>query len=392
MKITQVTIYHVHKRPTTGQRPILVRVDTDEGIYGVGEVGLAYGVGGAAGAAMVKELAARIIGKDPFRTEAIWEDFFKHTFWGQGGGTVVFSGISAIDIALWDIKAKALGVPLYQLLGGKTREKVRAYASQTQFGWNHPGRLVLTSVEQYAEEARRAVEDGYDAIKVDVLAHNAEGQPTREALTGRLSQQTLRLGIARVAAIREAVGPDVDIIIENHANTDTGAAIQFAQALEPYNIYFYEEVNTPLNPELTLAVKDKTAIPLAAGERIYSRWGYRPFIEKRALDVIQPDIGSCGGLTEFLKIAAAAHVYDITVQAHTAGTGIAEMAAVHAETAIPNFIIHEHHQKTLLDEYTQLVTPVVQPVNGYFTAPETPGIGVDFTDYVLNHSDIAVVR
>ena len=258
MKITQVTIYHVHKRPTTGQRPILVRVDTDEGIYGVGEVGLAYGVGGAAGAAMVKELAARIIGKDPFRTEAIWEDFFKHTFWGQGGGTVVFSGISAIDIALWDIKAKALGVPLYQLLGGKTREKVRAYASQTQFGWNHPGRLVLTSVEQYAEEARRAVEDGYDAIKVDVLAHNAEGQPTKEALTGRLSQQTLRLGIARVAAIREAVGPDVDIIIENHANTDTGAAIQFAQALEPYNIYFYEEVNTPLNPELTLAVKDKT--------------------------------------------------------------------------------------------------------------------------------------
>ena len=123
MKITQVTIYHVHKRPTTGQRPILVRVDTDEGIYGVGEVGLAYGVGGAAGAAMVKELAARIIGKDPFQTERIWEDFFKHTFWGQGGGTVVFSGISAIDIALWDIKAKALGVPLYQLLGGKTRER-----------------------------------------------------------------------------------------------------------------------------------------------------------------------------------------------------------------------------------------------------------------------------
>ena len=129
MKITQVTIYHVHKRPTTGQRPILVRVDTDEGIYGVGEVGLAYGVGGAAGAAMVKELAARIIGKDPFQIERIWEDFFKHTFWGQGGGTVVFSGISAIDIALWDIKGKALGVPVYELLGGKTRDKVRVYAS-----------------------------------------------------------------------------------------------------------------------------------------------------------------------------------------------------------------------------------------------------------------------
>lgn len=121
-----------------------------------------------------------------------------------------------------------------------------------------------------------------------------------------------------MAAIREAVGPDVDIIIENHANTDTGAAIQFAQALEPYNIYFYEEVNTPLNPELILAVKDKTAIP--------------------------------------------------------------------------NFVIHEHHQKTLLDEYAQLVTPVIQPVDGYFTAPETPGIGVNFTDHVLEHSDVETVQ
>lgn len=393
MRVTQIEIFHVHKRQTTGQRPILVRIDTDEGVYGVGEVGLAYGVGGGAGAAMVKELAARIIGKDPFRIEAIWEDSFKHTFWGQGGGTVVFSGISAIDIALWDIKAKALGVPLYQLLGGRTNDRIRAYASQTQFGWNHPERIVLKSTQAYAEEALRAVqEDGYDAVKVDVLAHDADGVPTKEALTGRLSQKTLRLGVERVEAIRRAVGDDVDIIIENHANTDTGAAIQFAQAIEPYNIFFYEEVNTPLNPELTRAVKEKTTIPLAAGERIYSRWGYRPFIESRSLDVLQPDIGSCGGLTEFLKIAAAAHVYEITIQAHTAGTGIAEFAAVHAETAIPNFIIHEHHQKTLLNEYTELIEPVLQPVNGYYSAPDTPGIGIDFTDYVRKHSDREIVK
>lgn len=391
MKIVQVEIFHVHTRPTTGQRPILVRVDTDEGIYGVGEVGLAYGVGGAAGAAMVKELAARIIGRDPFQTERIWEEFFKRTFWGQGGGTIVFSGISAIDIALWDIKAKALGVPLYQLLGGRVNDKVRAYASQTQFGWNHPGRIVLRSTEQYAQEALRAVEDGYDAIKVDVLAHDRTGNPTQERLTGRLSNATLKLGVERLSAIRQAVGAGVDIIVENHANTDTSVAIQFAQAIEPFDIYFYEEVNTPLNPALTRAVKEKTTIPLAAGERIYSRWGYRPFIEARSLDVIQPDIGSCGGLSEFLKIAAAAHTYEITVQAHTAGTGIAEFAAVHAEAAIPNFIIHEHHQKTLLEEYTQLIDPVLEPVNGYFTPPETPGIGIEFTQYVYDHSDRQII-
>lgn len=392
MKITQVEIFHVHTRRTTSQRPILIRIDTDEGIHGVGEVGLAYGVGGAAGAAMVKELSARILGRDPFQTERIWEDFFKHTFWGQGGGTVVFSGISAIDIALWDIKAKALGVPLYQLLGGKVNDKLRAYASQLQFGWNHPERLELDSTARYVEEALRAVSDGYDAVKVDVLAHGRDGKPTRERLTGLLSQGTLQLGAERVAAIRKAVGDKVDIIVENHANTDTSAAIQFAQAIAPYQIYFYEEVNTPLNPELTRAVKEKTDIPLAGGERIYSRWGFRPFIEARSLDVIQPDIGSCGGLTEFLKIAAAAHTYEVTVQAHTAGTGIAEVAAIHAETAIPNFIIHEHHQKMLLDEYTELTEPALIPQNGFFTAPETPGLGVDFTDYVRRHSDYQVVK
>lgn len=392
MKITQVEVFHVHKRKSTGQRPILVRIDTDEGIHGVGEVGLAYGVGGSAGAAMVKELAERIIGKDPFETERIWEDFFKHTFWGQGGGTIVFSGISAIDIALWDIKAKALGVPLYQLLGGKVNDSIRAYASQTQFGWHNPDRISLTSTEQYAEQALRAVEDGYDAIKVDLLAHDRDGSPTAARLTGRLSQETLELGVERLDAIRRAVGNMVDIIVENHANTDTGSAIQFAEAIEPYNIYFYEEVNTPLNPEVTRAVKEKTIIPLAAGERIYSRWGYRPFIEGRLLDVIQPDIGSCGGLTEFKKIADAAHTYDITVQAHTAGTGIAEMAAVHAEIAIPNFIIHEHHQKTLTAEYIELVDRDIQPVNGAYSVPTEPGIGVDFSSYVYDHSDRLVVR
>ncbi|GAA2179621.1 mandelate racemase/muconate lactonizing enzyme family protein [Brooklawnia cerclae] len=391
MKITQVEVFHVHTRTTTRQRPILLRIDTDEGIHGVGEVGLAYGVGGSAGAAIVKEYAARIIGHDPFQTERIWEDFFKHTFWGQGGGTVVFAGISGIDIALWDIKAKALGVPVYQLLGGRVNDRVRAYASQTQLGWQHPVRISLPTTEAYAQEAVRAIEDGYDAIKVDVLANAADGTRATERLTGRLSQATLRLGVERLEAIRAAVGDFVDIIVENHANTDTGSAIQFAQAIEPLDIYFYEEVNTPLNPELTRRVKEKTVIPLAGGERIYTRWGYRPFIEARSLDVIQPDIGSCGGLTEFAKIAAAAHTYDITVQAHTAGTAIAELAAVHAETAIPNFIIHEHHQKTLLDEYKELVDRDVQPVDGYFTAPEEPGLGVDFTQYVYEHSDRQVV-
>ena len=195
-----------------------------------------------------------------------------------------------------------------------------------------------------------------------------------------------------MAAIREAVGDEVDIIIENHARTDLVSAIQFGKAVEKYNIFFYEEVNTPLNPKLLREVKEKVDITLASGERIYSRWGYLPYFENRSIDVIQPDLGSCGGFTEFKKIVDLAHAYEVTVQAHVAGTGVAEAAALHAEAAIPNFVIHEHHQKTLLPEYRELVLHDYQPRDGYYEVPELPGIGQEITDEVYKQSDYFVAE
>lgn len=391
MKITQVEVFHVHQRKNSGQRPVLVRIDTDQGIYGIGEAGMAYGVGGSAAAGMIKDLAKLVLGLDPFNTEAIWEKFFKKTFWGQGGGTVVFSGISALDMALWDIKGKTLGLPLYKLLGGKCRTDLRVYASQIQFGWG-PERKPKGKKEEYAEEALKAVAQGYDAIKVDVLALNRNGTTENVHLEGPLPNAVIQIGVERVKAIREAVGPDVDIIIENHANTDMVSAIQFAKAIEAYNIFFYEEINTPLNHKLLQKAKEKINIPIASGERIYTRWGYLPFFTDRSIDIIQPDIGSCGGLTEFKKIADLAHAYEITVQAHVAGTGVAEAAALHAETAIPNFCIHEHHQKTLLPEYAELCVHNYQPVNGRYVVPELPGIGQDITEKVYKNSDRILIR
>lgn len=390
MKITQVEIFHVHLRPQSGQRPILVKISTDEGIYGLGEAGMAYGKGGSGAAATIKDFAELIIGEDPFNTEKIWERFLKDTFWGQGGGTIIFSAISAIDIALWDIKGKALGVPVYKLLGGKVQPKLRAYASQLQLGWGKV-RKPKGAVEEYAEEARKAIADGYDAVKVDVLGFDREGK-TLPKLEGPLSHKYIALGEERVRAIREAVGPDVDIIIENHADTDLVSAVQFAKAIEKYNIFFYEEINTPLNPKLLREAKEKIDIPLASGERIYARWGYLPYFENRSIDVIQPDLGSCGGFSEFKKIVDTAHAYEISVQAHVAGTGVAEAASLHAETAIPNFVIHEHHQKTLLPEYQELVKYDYQPKDGYYTVPELPGIGQDITDEVYKQSDYVVVK
>lgn len=386
MKITKVEVFHVHSRKSTKQRPILLKIDTDEGIYGIGEVGLAYGAAGNAGAAIIKDLAQYILGKDPFDTERIWYELFTKTFWGQGGGTVIFSGISGIDIALWDIKAKALGVPLYKLLGGKVNEDLRVYASQIQFSWNEPQRRMLYKEEDYAASALKAVSEGYDAVKVDVLDVDENG--TRiDNPRGALPYSIIKMAAGRIRAIREAVGDEVDIIVENHGNTDTAVAIEFSRAIEEYRIMYYEEINTPLNARLTKKAKEKINIPIAGGERIYSRYGYLPFFEERSLDLIQPDIGSCGGITEFKKISDAAFIHDIGVQAHVAGTGIAESVAVHAEVSIPNFIIHEHHQKTLLDEYKELVTVDFQPVNGRYKPVEEPGIGQDITKKVYDNSD-----
>ena len=257
-------------------RPIIVKVNTDEGIYGLGEVSLAYGRGFNAGFGATKDLAPMVIGMDPFDTEAIWNKMMMCTFWGQGGGGAFFGGMSAIDMACWDIKGKALNVPLYKLLGGKCRSELRCYASQIQFGWGkeYAG---LTEKIQYADAALAAIEDGYDAIKVDIFEFDYFGNMKLLPLRGHVRQEHINMGIERLEAIRNAVGPDVDIIIENHGETDVTTAIQLGEILKPYNIMYYEEVNTPMNAKLTKHIKDHCEIPLAGGERVFGRYHYVPF-------------------------------------------------------------------------------------------------------------------
>ena len=359
-------------------RPIIVKVNTDEGIYGLGEVSLAYGRAFHAGVGAVKDLAPMIIGKDPFDTEAIWNSMMMRTFWGQGGGGVYFGGMSGIDIALWDLKGKALGVPVYKLLGGKCRDSLRCYASQIQFGWGakYQG---LTETEQYAEAARAAVEDGYDCVKVDIMEFDPVGNMKMLPLRGHLRAQDIDMGIKRLAAIREAVGPNVDIIIESHGETDVTTAIQLAKEMEPYNIMYFEEVNTPMNAKLTKCVKDHCNIPLAGGERIFGRYHYVPFFENRSLDLVQPDVGTCGGISECKKISTMAHAYEIGVQTHVCGSPIVKAASIQLEASIPNFVIHEHHRFNLMQGNTELCTENYQPVNGRYAIPEKPGIGQDLT-------------
>ena len=383
MKITSVDIMKVTMSkaccPDIPWNPVVVKINTDEGISGYGEIGLVYGVASNAGFGMAKDFAPLIIGMNPFHNEAIWEKIFRKTFWGQGNGSVVMAGISAIDVALWDIKGKALNVPCHTLLGGKTRSKLRTYASQIQFDWGTESKNLIQP-EEYAEAAKKAIAEGYDCVKVDPVTMDLTGHWNGRSVSGLLQHDQLKLAVDRLKAIREVCGDDVDIIVELHSFTDTTTAVQLGRAIEDLNCFYYEEPVMPLNTTSMSVIQKNIKIPVASGERIYTRWGYRPFFEDRSLNVIQPDLGNCGGLTDGKKICDMGHVYDAAVHLHVCGGPLATAAALQLEAVIPNFLIHEHHQAALIPENRAMCKYDYQPKNGVFEVPDLPGIGQELSE------------
>ncbi len=397
MKISRVDVMALEKdMGSGGGRPIVCKIYTDEGIYGIGEAAVAIGCGSYGGFEVLKDFAPMILGMDPLGHEVIWEKLFKTSFWAQGNGAIMMSAISAIDTALWDIKGKAANMPLYQLLGGKQRDKIRAYASQLHFGWGNgffdPSKSIGDPAA-YGEEARKAIAEGFTAVKVNFLRFDGKGNifPYTNHVN-HLDRETLRIAEARLAAVREAVGPDVDIIVENNAMTDANTAIQFARMAEPYDIMFLEEGCTPLNVACMKKIAEHTSIPLATGERTYTRWGYLPFFESGCLSMIQPDIGNCGGITEAKKICDLAHIYDVGAQCHVCSSPISVAIALHLEAAIPNFIIHEHHVANTTSGIIAECIYNYQPVDGYFSVPDLPGIGQDLSQSAIDHAFIETYK
>lgn len=371
--------------------PIVVRVYTDEGIYGDGEAALAYGYARNAAFGMLKDFGELLIGMDPLDHEIIWDKLYRSTFWGQNGGPVTFSGISAFDIALWDIKGKYFNVPVYKLLGGKRREDLRTYASQLQYGWSGTYEVMAT-VDDYVTVAKKAVAEGFDCIKIDFLTFDRDGKAlTNEETTRLLTTYYLNLFEERLSAVREAIGPNVDIIVENHSNTDANSSVQIAKVIEKYNIFAFEEPNTP-TPKMTRFIRDKVNMPIAHGERVYSRWQFAPYFESGGVQLIQPDVGNCGGLTEVKKISDMAHTYDVCVQIHSVGSPLETAAALQLECAIPNFVIHEHHRVSLCDFMRRLCKYDYQPVNGKFQVPDLPGIGNELSGYALTHCQKVTIQ
>ncbi len=231
----------------------------------------------------------------------------------------------------------------------------------------------------------KALADGYDAVKVDFFTYDKDGTPFTSKDTAKLlSPYYVDLIEERIAAVRETVGQNVDIIMENHSFPDAQSAVQLGRRAQKYNIFYYEEPNTP-TPKLAKYICDKLEMPIAHGERIYTRWQYAPYFENCSVQVIQPDIGNCGGLTEAKKICDMAYTYDVNVQAHVCASPLSTAVALHLEAVIPNFLIHEHHRYNLLDLNKELCIYDYQPVNGKYKIPELPGIGNEFSEVALNN-------
>lgn len=295
MKIQRINIFQLNWRQLSPiWHPLVIEIETDQGIVGYGEAGVAYGAGVSAVAHLIQELGQKIIGKNPLLISQIWQDFYEHSFWAKGGGTLFYSAISAIDIALWDIKGKVANMPIYQLLGGKINSHIHFYASHIEYGWGPFSRYVKTPHDFY-RIAKRAVDDGYQTIKFDPI--DQETDNTTLSSRGLLTQEQLNRAYERTAAVRQALGPNKQLILDCHANLRVESAIQLAHRLLPLKIYYFEEPVPTIDSHDYDTIADQTSIPLAVGEHLTIAKSFAPYIRQRNIGIVQPDLGTCGGFT-----------------------------------------------------------------------------------------------
>lgn len=326
MKIVSADIYAVRTGPVT---PTLIEIHTDEGISGAGEATVAYGLGGTAAAAMIREMVERdVLGKDPFRIEAIWNELYDQSFWTKGGGAISFAALSAIEQALWDIKGKALKAPIYEFLGGRIHDVVDVYAN----GWNYH----CYSALDWAHASERPLKDGYRSLKCYPLATQLPGGTLRHVTRRKLDKEFTELAYQRVKELRAAVGPDIEILIDLSGGLTTGETIRLAQRYEDLGVGWIEEPVDAFNIDALKKVSEAVRIPIAAGERFYTARSFIKVIQAQAVDIVQPDIGNTGGLLETKKIAAMAEAANMLVAPHNCASTLSTAATVQLSACLNN--------------------------------------------------------
>lgn len=370
MKITAIKPLVCHARMRNW---IFVKVETDQpGLIGWGEATLEWHTRGVVGA--VEDLAPLLVGQEPSRIEHLWQMMFRQHFW-HGSGIVRATAISGIDMALWDIAGKVHGVPCHRLWGGAVRDFVRLYCHLGGGRMEDFYETPVESSQRFAELAQAAVAEGYSAFKCMAV-------PPTAVLEGR---QPVQHAVAAVRAMREAVGDDIDIMVDCHARPSPVMGMQFARALEPYGLYFLEEPCWPEHLAALAQIRAAVATPIATGERLTSLTQFRDLFVQGGCQVAQPDITHCGGLTAARKIAALAEAYGIAIAPHNPQGPISTAAALELGFALPNFAICETVSNDVpwREEVVQWSQPL--ELHTRIVRPGTePGLGV--------HVDEAAIR
>ncbi len=348
-----------------------VRIYTDDGVTGSGEC-----IHGGAGCPQaVHSFKSLLLGEDPLDVDMLFEKMRRaRVFDGAMAGAMV-TAMTGIEIALWDLSGKALGLPIYRLLGGKFRDRIRLYCDC------HAGSDFTP--QAYAERARQAVSLGFDAIKFDLDEVRAGFRSDK--WNWHASNSEIDWMVERVGTVRDSVGPSIDVAIDLHGRYDTASGIAIARALEPFRLLWLEEPVPPENVSAMREVKLKSNVPLCAGENLYLRWGFRDLLERQAVDYIMPDIPKCGGLSECRKIANMAETYYVPLAPHNVSGPLGTMASAHVCASIPNFLIMEWHWIDYpgWEELTIQDSPVIQ--NGQVVLTDKPGIGLEVNDEFAMH-------
>jgi galactonate dehydratase len=365
MKITGLETRLFSSQHSNAKRNwLIVVLHTDEGIDGIGEASM-LGFDPIVASLLEEWGEAYLVGKDPMANELHWMRLYQDNI-GRGG-RLFSTALSGIDLALWDLRGKALGVPVYKLLGGPIRDKIRVYAN----GWyTTPG-----APELNAEEAKRVVAMGYTAMKFDPYGHDSYYTITAEE--AQLSED-------RVAAVREAVGPDVDILVEVHAKFNVHTAIELGQRLEKYRPFWFEEPVSQENVSEMAQVRDHVRIPIATGERLYLKYPFYELVKAQAVDVLQPDICNAGGITELKKIAAIAESQHVSMAPHNTNAAVGTVASMHLDVAMPNFLIQEYHAEFYETHYFEVFDGLPRQKDGYVELSEDAGFGLTLNEDVFN--------
>lgn len=365
MKITGLKINIFSSQHKNAKRNwLIVRIQTDEGIEGIGEASMLSQ--DPIVASLLEQWAENyLIGKNPMNGELHWTRLHQDNL-GRGG-RLFSTALSGIDIALWDLRGKILGVPVYELLGGPYSQRLRVYAN----GWyTTPG-----TPEQNAEEAKKVVAMGYTAMKFDPFGKMAHTTITPEE--AQLSED-------RVAAVRDAVGPNVDILVEVHARFNVYTAVHLANRIEKYNPFWFEEPVSQENVSEMKQVRSRINIPVATGERLYLKFPFFELVRNEAVDILQPDICNAGGITELKKIAGMAEAQHIMMAPHNTNSAVGTVASMHLDAAIPNFLIQEYHAEFYEPHYFEVIEGLPRQKEGYVDLPSGPGLGIRLNEELMN--------